>query len=389
LLGKLLAPGGGFIQDGAPPCPFSILGSTKDTVEVADVQSIVEVFNKLIRRYKYLQKPFEENCIPQVIQYLNKFDSVLPAALPKAAVIQGDAATPTTSQSISRTSTPTPGLNSALSRPNQDKLAVAMALFISNGIVSASVLANLKKDHLVKDGTSLAFMTTWARAFLQVESVDHLAATLRRSGVADVLEFFPANRRTPTELSTHFRKAGLEVVADFYHKQRSSQITQETLSQHKEMVAGDDSVEEIMNYLKEQSKSGSVTDVNFVGVVWQGLISNLDMQTRADQLIDAIANEVKTDVPILAEFCKTARTEVALINAIQAWCYDNSKIMGVFPKLLKLLYGADVLSDEAIIYWHSKGSKLQARQYFLKLAEPLVNFLKSQEDEDEDEENEE
>lgn len=54
LVGRLLAAGGGFVQDGAAPSPFSVLGSTKEPVQVADVKPVVEVFNKLIRRYKYL-----------------------------------------------------------------------------------------------------------------------------------------------------------------------------------------------------------------------------------------------------------------------------------------------------------------------------------------------
>lgn len=50
LVGGLLAPGGGFL-DVAPKSSFSILASAKEPVEVGDVKKIVEVFNKLMRRY--------------------------------------------------------------------------------------------------------------------------------------------------------------------------------------------------------------------------------------------------------------------------------------------------------------------------------------------------
>ena len=50
LVGGLLQPGGGYIDDGAPPSPFSIFNA-KEPVEVADIKKYVEVFNKLIRRY--------------------------------------------------------------------------------------------------------------------------------------------------------------------------------------------------------------------------------------------------------------------------------------------------------------------------------------------------
>jgi hypothetical protein len=61
-------------------------------------------------RYKYLQKPFEETALRGILQYANKFSPV-----------------------------------------EQEKLAVATALFVATGLTSAGVLIVLKKDHLVKD----------------------------------------------------------------------------------------------------------------------------------------------------------------------------------------------------------------------------------------------
>jgi hypothetical protein len=53
--------------------------------------------------------------------------------------------------------------------------------------------------------------------------------------------------------------------------------------------------------------------------------------------------------------------------------------------LPQTLFNADVLSAQAIIYWHAKGSKPQGRQQFLKAAEPLVKKLQEQEDESDEE----
>jgi hypothetical protein len=60
--------------------------------------------------------------------------------------------------------------------------------------------------------------------------------------------------------------------------------------------------------------------------------------------------------------------------------------MGAFAKIIKELYAHDALSEQAILYWHSKGSKSQARQHFLKSTEPLVKFLKEQDEDEDDEE---
>lgn len=61
-------------------------------------------------------------------------------------------------------------------------------------------------------------------------------------------------------------------------------------------------------------------------------------------------------------------------------------MMSSFPRIIKTLYSKDVVSDSAIIFWHAKGSKPQGRQHFLKATDPLVKFLKEQEDEEDDDE---
>ena len=100
--------------------------------------------------------------------------------------------------------------------------------------------------------------------------------------------------------------------------------------------------------------------------------------------------------PILEPFCEGGKTQIALINAVQVYCYEDTKIIKAFPQILKVssavhqidacmlkhhlsnyqvLYNKDCLSDQAIVYWHQKGSKPQGRQHFLKSAEPLVKVI--------------
>lgn len=55
LVGGLLAPGGGFLDDGSAKSTFSVTGSAKEPVEVPDVKKIVEVFNKLLRRCVHIE----------------------------------------------------------------------------------------------------------------------------------------------------------------------------------------------------------------------------------------------------------------------------------------------------------------------------------------------
>ena len=49
----------------------------------------------------------------------------------------------------------------------------------------------------------------------------------------------------------------------------------------------------------------------------------------------------------------------------------------VLTVLHQVLYNKDCISDQAIIYWHQKGSKPQGRQHFLQATQPLVKVRPS------------
>lgn len=107
LLSIRLAPGGTFLEDGTPASPFSIFQAQDD---LASIRKHVEVFHKLMRRYKYLLRGFEDT-LSNLLQYLNKF-----------------------------------------SAEDTNKLATATGLFCASGLANLSVLSVLFKEHLVKEG---------------------------------------------------------------------------------------------------------------------------------------------------------------------------------------------------------------------------------------------
>ena len=41
---------------------------------------------------------------------------------------------------------------------------------------------------------------------------------------------------------------------------------------------------------------------------------------------------------ILEPFCNGAKTEVALINAVQVYCYEDTRIIKAFPQILKVSF---------------------------------------------------
>ncbi|KAL0955821.1 hypothetical protein HGRIS_002024 [Hohenbuehelia grisea] len=346
LVGGLLQPGGSYVDDGAPVSPFTIFNAPEPTVQ--ELKPYVDVLNKLIRRYKYLQKPLETSSLPTLLQYVHRW---APA--------------------------------------QKEKLSLTIGLLMSQGLASAACLASLTKDHLIKNDVSLSVITLIFQAYLAEQSIDHLAGTLKRGGIKDLLAFFPENRRTNANLDAHFRgDANLPQIADWCAKRQYAAVKESIIRELQEMYEREDSNDDIIAAVHNlQSSSASpLPPSELVQCIWTGLMSSVDWSARPDQIEGLALREVTKFSPILEAFCQGPKTEVALINVVQVYCYENSRIIKAFPQILKVLYNKDCISDQAIIYWHQKGSKAQGRQHFLKSSEPLVKFLQEQDSDEEEEE---
>lgn len=245
LVGGLLQPGGNYLDDGAPPSPFSV-NNVAEPPSVEEVKKYIDVLGKVMRRYnlksptcvssanqsvspypsryKYLQKPLETSSLPALLQNCAKW----PVA-------------------------------------KRDKLAIATGLLISQQLASASCLTNLQKDQLTKDGeyrtlsssfsrltpyrmpdTSLNIVTVVFRTILsQDPSMEAFSGHLKKGGIKDILLFFPPTKHDIKHLENHFKAAGLPQVVDFYIK-RQYAIIKDTMTKHlKEMVEAAESADSV------------------------------------------------------------------------------------------------------------------------------------------------
>ncbi|TFK44693.1 hypothetical protein BDQ12DRAFT_741975 [Crucibulum laeve] len=288
LVGGLLQPGGGYVDDGAPVSPFTIF-NVKDPGQVEDIKKYIEVLNKLIRRYKYLQKPLEESALQTLLQYIHRW-----------------------------------------SPTQQHKLAIAVGLLMSQGLANASSLQSLTKDHLLKNDVSVNVITLIFRAYLVDQSMDHLAAHLKKGGIRDLLAFFPPNKRDGKTLEEHFKKEGLPQVAEWWAKKQYAVVKEGIITDLKDLCEREEAPEQIILAIKSRQEESPIPEAELVQCIWQGLMASVDWSARPDQIEGLALREVS-------------------------------------------------------LTWHQKGSKPQGRQHFLKSTEPLVKFLQEQDsDEEED-----
>lgn len=74
-------------------------------------------------------------------------------------------------------------------------------------------------------------------------------------------------------------------------------------------------------------------------------MSIVEWNKKEDLLQDQALRHLKKYVPLFAAFTTNAKSEMALLNKIQEYCYDNMNFLKTFNKIVLLLYKSESL-------WH-------------------------------------
>ncbi|ROL40894.1 Basic leucine zipper and W2 domain-containing protein 1-A [Anabarilius grahami] len=135
--GGMLAPGG-TLSDDLTRTEYCLFTASED---LETMQAYAQVFNKLIRRYKYLEKGFEEE-IKKLLLFLKGF-----------------------------------------TESERNKLAMLTGILLANGNISASILSSLFNENLVKEGVSAAFAVKLFKSWINEKDINSVAASLRKVGM--------------------------------------------------------------------------------------------------------------------------------------------------------------------------------------------------------------
>ncbi|KAG5678487.1 hypothetical protein PVAND_008156 [Polypedilum vanderplanki] len=177
IAGGLLVPGGSISQDGEHPYTKACIFAASEDMDSMREQE--QILIKLVRRYKYLEKMFEDE-MKKVLVFIRGF------------------------QPIERV-----------------KLARMTALWISNGAVPATVLSVLNNEHLIKDSIALDFLLELFVTLKQEKGVPTLITVLKKGQMENrLLDFFPMNKQAKRELQSTIvddikdNKPHKEIIAD-------------------------------------------------------------------------------------------------------------------------------------------------------------------------------
>lgn len=343
IAGSMLAPGGTRIDDGdktkvANHCVF---GANED---YETMRNYAQVFSKLIRRYKYLEKAFEDE-IKKLLLFLKAF-----------------------------------------SDSEQTKLAVLTGILLAGGTLPATILTSLFSENIVKEGISASFAVKLFKAWMSEKDANSVTSSLRKANLDKrLLELFPANRQTVEHFAKYFTDADLKELSDFLRVQQSLGTRKELQKELQERLSQECPIKEMVLYLKEEMKRNELAEHAVIGLLWTCIMNAVEWNKKEELVAEQALKHLKQYAPLLAVFSTQGQSELVLLQKVQEYCYDNIHFMKAFQKIVVLFYKADVLGEEAILKWYKEAHLAKGKSIFLDQMKKFVEWLQNAEEESESE----
>merc|ERR1712029_810643 len=233
--GGLLAPGGIIIQDGdlfkTNTCVFGL------ATDMEKVRAFEQVFVKLMRRYKYLEKMHEEE-MAKLLVYLKGFTD-----------------------------------------DERTRLAQITALWLASGQIPSTILPVLINEHQVKDGTALQFLLELLCTLKAEKGGAAVTAVIKKSGAENrLMEFFPSNNQQQTEENFRrvFAEKDLPEVVAFRNQVAAANIRSELTRSINEAIADEKSVKDIIADVKDIGVKTGIAEQDVVVLIWQSVMTGVE-----------------------------------------------------------------------------------------------------------------
>ncbi|CAH1773336.1 unnamed protein product, partial [Owenia fusiformis] len=340
--GGILAPGGFLVEDGAERAECCVFQS-EDSVKALKLYN--EMFCKLIRRYKYLEKPLCDE-VKKVLMFLKGF-----------------------------------------TEEERSKLAKITGIFLANGFIPATVLNSLLEDQLVKLGLALDFTTIMFSTWLAERDINHIYSTLKRANMeGKLLLLFPLNKRTQENFEKHFSAAGLNAICDYQRAHQSSEDKKELKSELEEMIKNEENSSEIIPFVKDQMKKNNIGESEACVLVWNTIMNAVEWNKKEELVAEQAVKHLQLYAPVLAALTNSHKSELSLMCKVQNYCFSNIHLMKVFQRIIVLFYHADVLSEDTIIKWYKEAHTNKGKSVFLEQMKSFVEWLENAEEESDEEE---
>ncbi|KNC86599.1 hypothetical protein SARC_01280 [Sphaeroforma arctica JP610] len=344
--GGILSAGGSISDDGVGKTTFCVFEMETDE----KLLKMVETFDKLTRRYKYLIRTMNDN-LRKNFKYLNIFSEVHLERLAKF-------------------------IGHVLSTRDQQ-------------MIEPTVLNGLLVEHLVKEEMSLNFITIVFKNWLSKASIESFAQVMKKAGLdGRLIDFFPNGKNNAAAIEEHFNSAGLPKVIEYFKSRQLSREKYQFKQDIKQKFEDEAPQAEIISTGKTFQTAQNLADEDMIGLIFNSMMGTVDWNrnNKSTDLLEKDAlNFINANSKILLAFCETPRAQLTLMLRIQGYCYDNGPFMKIFQKITMLLYNNDILEEPAIQKWYRDGHSIKGKSVFLKQMAPMIEWLNNAESESEEE----
>jgi hypothetical protein len=348
IAGGLLAPGGSIQQDGekgevsTKSCVF------QDAVDLERIKAWDQVFIKLMRRYKYLEKMLSEE-MKKVLVYLRGFNE-----------------------------------------EHRKRLAQITSLWVTTGLILPNTLAVVINEHQVKDSVALDFMLDVFSVVKAEKGSSAVLTLLKRSGLDSMLtELFPTNKRSAENMKNVFISADQPEIVTYLASMENAGAKKDMQRALRLFINEERPTKEIVLELREQVKKNGLQEQEAVAMIWSAVMSAVEWNKKEDLLQEQALKHLKQYISLFSAFTGTAKSEMVLCNKIQEYCYDNQNFLKCFNKIILLFYKTEVLSEEVILKWYKDGHAPKGWTVFMDQMKKFIEWLEQAESESEEESEEE
>merc|ERR1712042_154555 len=346
IAGGLLAPGGSIAQDGdkVVSTECCVFGNATD---LEKVKAWDQVFIKLMRRYKYLEKMLADE-MKKIFVYLRGF-----------------------------------------SEEHRLRLAQLTALWAVSGFIPPNLLVVIINEHQVKDSVALDFMLEVLSVVKTEKGSSAVLTLLKRSGLDLMLDqLFPANKRTPENIKNSFISAGQPDIVTYLAGLENAGAKKDIQRSLRISISDEKPTKEIIMDLKESVKKNGLLEQEAVAMIWSAVMSACEWNKKEDLVHEQALKHLKNYISLFSAFTSSAKSEMVLCNKVQEYCYDNQNFLKCFNKIVLLFYKTEVLSEEVILKWYKDGHVPKGWTVFMEQMKKFIDWLEQAESESEEESDE-
>jgi len=347
LAGGLLAPGGSIQQDGdvqvqTQACVFL------DATDMDRIRLWDQVFIKLMRRYKYLEKMLTEE-MKKILVYLRGF-----------------------------------------SEEARDRLAWITALWVVSGLIVPNTLPVVINEHQVKDEVALNFMLEVFAKVKQEKGATTVINLLKKSGLESQLDqLFPTNKRTEENIKNKFVSRDLNEIVTYRAGQVNAGAKKDVQRSIRDSINDERPIKEIISELRDAVQKNGLVEQETVVMIWTSVMSNVEWNKKEDLVAEQSLKHLKIYIPLFSAFTASAKSEMVLLNKVQEYCYDNQNFLKNFNKIVLLFYKTEVVSEEVILKWYKDSHSPKGWSVFMSQMKKFIDWLEQAESESEEESDEE